>query len=172
MNRPSEEQIAAWYPRLFRTALRLTGNWEDSADLTQQAFCKALGSWERFDGRSRRTTWLHGILVNCVRDKFRRSAVRSVEELQEWSLDNSSVQGGCLAEELGRQEQLGRLREAVNDLEHELQQPFVAAVLDGYTYGEVAEMLGLPVGTVGRRVYCARRRLRSVMLESFPEELQ
>jgi RNA polymerase sigma-70 factor (ECF subfamily) len=172
VNRPSEEQIAAWYPRLFRTALRLTGNREDSADLTQQAFCKALGAWERFDGRSRPTTWLHGILVNCVRDQFRRSAVRAVEELQEWSLDNSSVQGGCVAEELGRQEQLARLREAINGLDHELQQPFVAAVLDGYTYGEVADMLGIPVGTVGNRVYRARKRLHSVMLESFPEEIQ
>ena len=172
MNRPSEEQIAAWYPRLFRTALRLTGSREDSADLTQQAFCKALSSWERFDGRSQRTTWLHGILVNCIRDQIRRSSLRAVEELQEWSLDSPSVRGGCVVEELGRREQLGRLREAIRGLDQELRQPFVAAVLDGYTYAEVAEMLGIPVGTVGHRVYRARRRLHSVMLESFPEELQ
>ena len=172
MNGPSEEQIAAWYPRLFRTALRLTGNREDSADLTQQAFCKALSSWERFDGRSHRTTWLHGILVNCVRDQIRRSSTRTVAELQDWSLDNPSVRHGCVAEELGRQEQLGRLREAIRNLDQELQQPFVAAVMDGYTYAEVAEMLGIPIGTVGHRVYSARRILHSVMLESFPEELQ
>jgi RNA polymerase sigma-70 factor, ECF subfamily len=172
VNRPSEEQIAAWYPRLFRTALRLTGSREESADLTQQAFCKALVAWDRFDGRSQRTTWLHGILVNCLRDQIRRSSVRSAEDLQEWSLDNSSRTSGCVAEELGRQEQLGQLREAIQGLDQNLQQPFVAAVLDGYSYGEVAEMLDIPVGTVGHRVYRARQRLSSVMLESFPEELQ
>ncbi|KKK83944.1 hypothetical protein LCGC14_2788310, partial [marine sediment metagenome] len=86
MERPSEEQIAAWYPRLFRTALRLTGNREDSADLVQQAFCKALGSWEQFNGNCLPTTWLHGILVNCVRDRLRRHARRPVEDVDEWAL--------------------------------------------------------------------------------------
>ena len=43
VKRPTEEQLSRWYPRLYRTALRLTGDPSDAADLTQQAFCNALG---------------------------------------------------------------------------------------------------------------------------------
>ncbi|MCK4624446.1 MAG: sigma-70 family RNA polymerase sigma factor [Phycisphaerae bacterium] len=86
MDRLSEKQVAMYYPRLFRTALRLTVSRDDSADLTQQAFCKALSYWERFDGRCRPATWLHGILLNCVRDWFRMKARRNTEEFQEWAV--------------------------------------------------------------------------------------
>ena len=66
MKRPNDEQINMWYPRLFRTALRMTGQVEIAGDLTQQAFCNALNKWELFEGKVLPTTWIHQILVNCV----------------------------------------------------------------------------------------------------------
>lgn len=169
VDRPSEEQIAAWYPRLFRTALRLTGNREDSADLTQQAFCKALGRWEQFDGNCLATTWLHGILVNCVRDRLRRHARWPVKDMDKCALAETASGEDGVPERLGRQEQLSRLRQAIEALDGELRRPLVAAVIDGYTYAEVAQMLSIPAGTVAYRVHRARRQLRAAMLESFPE---
>jgi RNA polymerase sigma-70 factor (ECF subfamily) len=169
VDRPSEEQIAAWYPRLLRTAMRLTGNSEDAADATQQAFCKALGRWDQFDGRCQPATWIHGILLNCIRDRMRRRSPPIVEGLSEWAIANAAACEDRQVDRLGRQEQLRRLRTAIEALPDKLRLAFVAAVLDGYTYQEVAEMLSTPVGTVAYRVYQARRKLRSVMLESFPE---
>ncbi len=74
-----------------------------------------------------------------------------------------------VAERLDRQEQLDFLRRAIEDLPDDTRPAFVAAVIDGYTYREVAEMLSIPVGTVAHRIYRARRSLRNAMPESFME---
>ncbi|MCY2925432.1 MAG: sigma-70 family RNA polymerase sigma factor [Planctomycetota bacterium] len=63
-----EEKITAWYPVLFRTALRLTGSATDAADLTQQAFCRAIEHWDRFQHNSSPLTWMYRILINGMKD--------------------------------------------------------------------------------------------------------
>lgn len=169
MDRLSEEQVAMYYPRLFRTALRMTGSREDSADLTQQAFCKALSRWGQFNGKCRPATWLHGILVNCVRDWFRSKARRNTENFHEWVLADMVSDRNSADKRLDRQEQLDFLRRAIEGLPDDTRPAFVAAVIDGYTYREVAEMLSIPVGTVAHRIYRARRSLRNAMPELFLE---
>jgi RNA polymerase sigma-70 factor (ECF subfamily) len=170
VDRPTEQQVAAWYPRLFRTALRLTGSVQDSADLTQEAFCKAWRNWEQFAGRCSPATWIHGILVNCVRDWFRGRASRprlAGADFGAWDLPDGSPGAG---EALDRQSQMDLLRRSIWALPGELRAPFVAAVLDGRPYQEVAELLAIPVGTVAYRVHRARQQLRSAMQQSSPED--
>lgn len=168
MDRPTDEQVAQWYPRLFRTALRMTGSIEDAADLTQQAFCKAFESWGRFDGKSLPTTWLHAILLNCVRDWARRRAGRRDDPPDPW--ETAVVDKGQNgAEELAKKETVDHLRQEIGQLPDELRRTFVAVVIDGYTYQEAAALLSIPVGTVGSRMNDARRRLRLAMRHRFPE---
>ena len=163
--RPTDEQVARWYPRLYRTALRLTGRFADAADVTQEAFSKALASWDRFDGGVLPTTWLHTILVNCVRDWARRQRARPSVRLEPWAL--AAPDGDAGDGRLARQEELAALRAAVEDLSEPLRQAFVATVIDGYRYEEAAEMLGVPVGTVASRVYQARAKVRDAVLHVF-----
>ena len=169
MERATQAQIAKWYPRLFRTALRLTRNPEDAADVTQQTFHNALRNWDRFDGGALRTTWLHQILLNCVRDWSRRRSVRSAEPLDEWAVAAATSRDADPAETVERSEQADRLVDAINNLPTLVRQAFAATVLDGYTYQEAAELLGLPMGTVASRVHQARRRLTEAMRQAFPE---
>jgi RNA polymerase sigma-70 factor (ECF subfamily) len=167
---PTNQQIAAWYPRLFRSALRLCGNVHDSADLTQQAFCRALATWSQYDGRCQPVTWLHGILINCVRDWARWHAVRGTTvDFDEWSVA-AVAPGGSPAERLGMDEDLARLRSAITALPDDLRRPFVAAVMDGHPYQVVAEMLATPVGTVAYRVHLARRALSDTLRLDAREE--
>lgn len=179
MEQPTSAQVAEWYPRLFRVALRLTGNAEDAADLTQQAFCQALGNWGRFDGGVRPTTWLHTILVNCVRDWARRRAVRAAEPLDEWAIA-ASADGVCRgagpasreddpSAAAERAEQLARLRRAIDRLPSQIRPSFALTVLDGYSYKEASEILSLPVGTVASRVHAARQALRAALEATHPE---
>lgn len=163
---PTEEQIASWYPRLYRTALRLTGSAEQAADLTQEAFCRALDGWDGFNGEALPTTWLHCILLNCVRDCDRRRKVRSGEPLNEWSL---AVVTDRPAEQLEKREQLDRLRQVIEELPAALRPAFVATVLDGCTYQEAGELLSVPAGTIASRVHEARKKLSAAMQEAFPE---
>ena len=161
-------QIAQWYPRLYRTAFRMTRSADDAADLTQQTFYQALRGWDRFDGKVLPTTWLHAILLNCVRDWARRRAVRPVEPLDEWSIPAARSQGTPL-EAVQRSEQSTRLHAAMDALPAPIRQAFAATILDGYTYQEASELLSLPVGTVASRVHEARRLLRGAVTDMLSE---
>jgi RNA polymerase sigma-70 factor (ECF subfamily) len=167
VTRPTNEQIGAWYPRLFRTALRLTGSHDDASDLTQQAFLKALGGWESFDGRSLPTTWLHRILVNCVTDWRRKLSSGPSQAIDEWAL--VLADGDSTGRRQDMQEPMQHLRQAIEELPVALRSAFVATVVDGYTYEEAAGVLKVPVGTIGSRVHEARKQLRTVMQRDFPE---
>jgi RNA polymerase sigma factor (sigma-70 family) len=169
VNRPSEQQVTAWYPRLFRTALRLTGSAEDAADLTQQAFCKALGTWDRFDGAALATTWLHQILLNCVRDWARRRAVRNAPQVEEWDLLPANDDTPEGREGIEKQEEGAAVRKAVEGLPGDVRSALVATVIDGYSYAEAAELLQVPVGTIASRVYRARTILRAAMGDATEE---
>lgn len=169
VDRPTEEQIGRWYPRLFRTALRLTGNPEDAADVTQQAFCQALRRWDRFDGGALRTTWLHQIVLNCVRDWARRRSIRQSEAIDAWTLATLKDPDLEASTRLEQREQMLCLRRAIEGLASETRSVFAATVLDGYTYEEAADLLSVPVGTIASRVHEARKHLRGVMQKAFPE---
>ena len=169
MNRPNDEQVALWYPRLFRTALRMTCSVEDAADLTQQAFCKALDRWDQFDGKGLPTTWLHSILVNCVRDWARLRSARGDETVDPWALAIVSDHDRGACEQLDRKEKLAELRKEVDSLPDSLRHAFIAVVLDGYTYRETAELLSVPIGTIASRINDARGRVHVAMRRRYPE---
>lgn len=71
--------------------------------------------------------------------------------------------------DIDQQERLDHLRQAIEALPDKIRRAFIAAVLDGYTYKEISEMLSVPVGTIAHRIYKARRSLRKTMLKKFPE---
>ncbi|MCG3180443.1 MAG: ECF RNA polymerase sigma factor SigE [Phycisphaerae bacterium] len=168
VNRPTEQQVAQWHQRLVRTALRLTGDRDQADDLAQQAVCQGLAAWERFDGQCLPMTWLHRILLNCFRDRVRRDSVRRAEELDEWAV--AAPSDGTGPEAVEKEEELACLRMAINQLPDDLRRPLVAAVLDGHSYQEVAELLGIPAGTVASRIHKARRQLLETLRQTFGEE--
>jgi RNA polymerase sigma-70 factor (ECF subfamily) len=169
MDRPTDKQFADWHSRLFVTALRMTGDYDAAGDLAQEAMLKACRNWHRFDARNLPTTWLHSILVNCVRDWRRRQAVRSSEPLEEWTLVPAANSTDQPVRRLEEQEQLAHLRAAIENLPVTLQATFVAVVMDGFSYQETAELQSISAGTVASRVHEARVRLRAAMLKTFGE---
>jgi RNA polymerase sigma-70 factor (ECF subfamily) len=165
----AENELDGCYRRLFRTALRLTGNDQDAADLTQQAICDGMEKWPLFRGQSDPLTWLHRILINGFRDWTRRKAIRSAEPLDEWALRAVGNGAASAADRLGDQEQLARLREAIAGLSGPLRAAFIVTVMDGYSHREAAGILEVPVGTVASRVSAARQQVAAEMRKAFPE---
>ena len=152
---------------LYATAMRLTRNRADAEDLVQDTFVKALRFEDRFTPGTNLKAWLFTILHNTWKNRLRGAAREPVD------VDSDRV------EEAGAQAEAGDGRAAVEtperlllratldaDLQRaldEMPEPFRQAVwlrdVEEFTYAEIAEMLGVPVGTVMSRISRGRRML-------------
>ncbi|MCY2930768.1 MAG: RNA polymerase sigma factor [Planctomycetota bacterium] len=169
-NLDRDEQIQQAYPVLFRTALRLTGNEHDATEMTQEAICKAVANWDAFGGRARRTTWLYGILVNCVRDWARRKSADRQVAFDQWEAVSIGDAAEAALLQRKAQEHTEALRQAIETLPDRLRRAFVLTVMDGLSYEDAAETLDVPEGTIASRVNAARARLAQAMRKAFPDD--
>ena len=147
--------------RLLATATRLLGSTAEAEDAVHDAFLKAFGAIGRYRGEAALSTWLQRILIHHCYDLLRRRKRRD-----EVSLDGES---GSPMEPATRENtplQIA-LREALNTLPPRSKACFVLFVQEGFRQQEVAELLGMRIGTVKSHVFAARTRLRALLAERF-----
>jgi RNA polymerase sigma-70 factor, ECF subfamily len=149
-----ESLVRAYQGDVWRLCFHLLGNAAAADDVTQDAFVRAFRFMHRYRGDSKFSTWLFSIARNCALDEVRRhQRRRKIAELVEAQPDRAPERT-----DLGIE-----VREAVQALPLELREPLVMIDILGQTYAEVAESLGMPVGTVKSRVHRARDSLASVL---------
>jgi RNA polymerase sigma-70 factor (ECF subfamily) len=162
-----EEVVSNHSAKVYRLAYRLTGNKFDAEDLTQEVFVRVFRSLENFkpgtlDG------WLHRITTNLFLDQARRKSRIRFDALAE---DSESRVAGT---EPGPEQsfELNNLDVDVQRALEELPPDFRAAVvlcdLEGLSYDEVAEALGVKLGTVRSRIHRGRTMLREKLAHRDP----
>lgn len=146
------------HDRLYALCRRLTGNDADAADANQEALMAIVRGLARFDGRSSFSTWSYRVATNACLDELRRRRRRPDPGLPEEQALPADDHGGPpgLDEEVA-------VRMAVDDALSTLPMTFRAAVvlrdLCGLDYAEIAEVLGVPTGTVRSRIARGRAAL-------------
>jgi RNA polymerase sigma-70 factor (ECF subfamily) len=160
----------------FRVALRITGSNQDALDVVQDGFIKAFERLADFERASGFGTWLLRIVTNQALDHLRRRKVRLAVSLD---ADEDGAPVARVAgdedppgERLEQREQADRLQRAIDDLPPEQRSAFALYASGDMTYGQIAEIVGVPVGTVMSRLYHARRRLREALADLAPRESQ
>ena len=157
---------------LYRTALRLSRNPQDAEDLVQETYLNAFRSLDRFEEGTNLRAWLFRILNNAFISQYRRRKRRpssSLEDVTEYYLyDHLTEGGGALPIDNPEREVLDRIGDervlqALEELPVEFRQVELLADVEGFSYREIAEILGIPIGTVMSRLYRARRRLQKVL---------
>ncbi len=151
---------------LYRTARRLTRSAADAEDLVQDTYLKAFRAADSFESGTNLRAWLFTILHNTARNRFRdraRDAVTVDSEAVERAAD-ASVAGGTggrvTPETLLLRETLGpELQAAVDGLPEIFRQAVWLRDVEEFSYAEIANMLGVPAGTVMSRISRARRLL-------------
>ncbi|HVU78548.1 MAG TPA: sigma-70 family RNA polymerase sigma factor, partial [Gaiellaceae bacterium] len=128
------------WPRAYRAARLVTGDAAAAEDIAQEAFLAAIRNLDRFDRRRPFGPWLHRIVVNRAIDWSRARALRNEIEADE-TLE-ARENGDAPPELVARLAGLPPDQRAVVVLRHLLE----------YTPGEIAELLGLPRGTVNSRL--------------------
>lgn len=159
---------------VFKVAFGMTRNAEDALDVVQETFLKAHRSLGRFERRASIVTWLCQIAVHQAIDLSRRRKVRQAEPLDE-RLVADGVDGpraGSPGHELPpaqnaqARELQAALDRALSKLSEKHRTVFVLYTVKGLSYKEIADSVGISIGTVMSRLFYARKNLQA-MLEEF-----
>ena len=159
--------------RAYRLALRILRSEEAARDAVQEAFVKAYTSLGRFEERSSFYTWLYRLVTNqCIDMRRREHAERRLE----WREGDPLEEGGLPlapeaedsvpalpSDEVERKELRAQLGAAIGELPEAARETLLLREVDGLAYAEIAELQGIPRGTVMSRLHYARRRLRELL---------
>jgi RNA polymerase sigma-70 factor (ECF subfamily) len=156
--------------RVFRLAVHLLRNPAEAEDVAQEAFVRAYGALDRFDGRSEPFTWLYRITVNLSLNAIRsRKTARTGGNTDDPRLESALVDRRPGFADPARQatdRQLAMaLCDGVDSLSETLRTTLVLVTVDGLSHAEVAVVLGCPEGTVAWRIHEARRKLKEFLIE-------
>lgn len=155
-------EIVAVIPRLRRFARGLTGNQPDADDLVQVALEKALTRLHQFEPGTRLDSWLYRIVQTSFLDERRKVQRREIDMEQE-QLENTPGTAGPSDSE--RNAGIADIDRALATLPDEQRLIVVAVLVEGHSYRETAESMGLPIGTVMSRLSRARKALKAVLSE-------
>ena len=145
-------------PVLYRIAYRLLGNQHDAEDVVQETFRSAWKSRASYQSALGERALLAAILRRRVVDRWRRQKLRTV------SMDESVLQIAVIGDDPLANEFDDRLQAALNLLPDQLRETLLLVVVGELTHQEVADMLGIPLGTVLSRVSRARTRMRNLLV--------
>lgn len=146
------------YDRIHGLAFRLTGNRADAEDLTQD-ICAALpAKLAGFRGEAAFRTWLYRIVVNAVRDRFRRRTThaKAASGWGDWEIARKAAEAETA-------ERMDWLRLAMDTLTPPELRETVVLVLEGLSHAEVASVLGVSEGTVSWRMSEAKKKLKQML---------
>jgi RNA polymerase sigma-70 factor, ECF subfamily len=170
------DAVVALLPELYGTARRLTKNAADAEDLVAEAVARAWRACESLSDRNAFRHWIHRILANTYTSWWRSARLRPVEEplMEEGSTDESFSlferlhQPFLLWFSTPEQEFLNKLlredlERAIDRLPETFRVAVVLADVQGLSYQEIADTLGVPIGTVRSRLARGRAALQKAL---------
>ena len=140
--------------RLFTLAARVLGSRQDAEDAVQEALVRAWLALPRFRGDARFSTWLYRICLNASHDVRGRRRVYVAEE---------ETEAADPRDRFTEHELSSELQGALNALPEEYRDAVVLADVLGCSYAEVAELTGVPEGTVKSRIFRGRSELARLL---------
>jgi len=147
---------------MMNFALMLTANRDDAQDLLQDTTLKVLDNQEKFVDNINFKGWVLTVMRNIFINNYHK-VVRAQSVLDQGvDLYNIDVINDSGFDSPDGAFQLKEITKAVNSLNDDLKIPFTM-FLSGYKYNEIAEKLGVPLGTVKSRIFFARQELQKIL---------
>lgn len=163
--------VAAYEKNVYNLALRMTGSAQDAEDMAQEAFLKAYSSLAGFRGESKFSVWLYRIVSNVCLDFLRKKGKRQTVSLSAEDDDGEDVvldvPDTAQSPEALLEKKLTRdaVRRGLASLPEDARQILLLREIQGLSYEETGETLGLEAGTVKSRIFRARKKLCAFLLD-------
>jgi RNA polymerase sigma-70 factor, ECF subfamily len=156
------EAALRWLDGLYGFALSLCRDRSTAEDLVQETYTRALAARRKAAPDENLKVWLFVILQNIWRNQVRRPHVERLMEDPNALLEVADTREGP-EKELERKRLRARLRQAIGALPDSFRQVFILCCIEGFSYREVADIVGCPTGTVMSRLARGRALLRRAL---------
>lgn len=160
-----EEIYERFGSMVFNLALRLCGEPEEAADLSQETFLKIHRHLSGFRGRSSLKTWVYRVTVNCCRSRYKRQRAWRTRVLPDSEEKLELLRDGRRSpeERAIARGAVDRIEEALAQLPAIYREAVLLRDIEGLTYEEISRVLGQRLGTVRSRIARGRDRLRALL---------
>jgi RNA polymerase sigma-70 factor (ECF subfamily) len=166
-SRAFEELVRTYQHRVFGVGLRMLGSRAEAEEIAQETFLRAHRALAEFRGEARLGTWLYGIASRLCLNRL-ASSERRHPRADDDSLDRVPANVADAATALERTELEAALHQAIAELPDERRIVVVLRDVEGLAYAEIAEALGLELGTVRSRLHRARMELKAKLERFLP----
>ena len=167
-----ERDALIFTDQLYSAALRYTKNPEDARDLVQDTYLKAFTSFHQFEEGTNLRAWLYRVLTTTFINSYRkkqRQPLLSNNEIEDWQVakaqSHTSDQGKSAEVEALEALPDRDIKRALQELPEEFRMVVYFADVEGFAYKEIAEILGVPAGTVMSRLHRGRKQLREKLTD-------
>ena len=164
--------------RAFAIAIGLVRDESDANEIVQEAFLRVYRGLEAFEGSSSFFTWLYRIVSNLAIDVMRKPSRRESESLDPARLEDgidqplvSRIDGADPQDVVRRGEIRVRIEAALSDLPPYHRGVILMREVEGMSYEEMAEAMGVSKGTIMSRLFHARRKLQRALADCYAEQI-
>ena len=153
-------------PSVYHIVFKIVRDKETADDLVQETFMKAFSALASYRPEYRFSTWLYKIAANCSIDYLRKKRIHALSLERPLENDQGSRPLDIAdysyhpERELVRKEQRMSIEEAINSLPDKYREVIIYRHKDDKSYEEIADLLGIPIGTVKARIFRARELLK------------
>lgn len=173
-----DEMVSRYWDRIYSMVHQLLRNTQDAEEVTQDAFIRAHRGLVNFRGDSAFSTWLYQIATNLARNRYwywwRRKRDKTISFDQPIGIDGEGTLADIIPAEVETpdditvtQEFVDRIGQAMEKLGAKHREILILRNIKNLSYEEIAEILGISVGTVKSRIARARESLRGKLGEDF-----
>ncbi len=166
-----ERDAMEYIDQLYGAALRMTRNPADAEDVVQETYMRAFSAFEQFTPGTNLKAWLYRILTNTYINSYRKAQrqpqTSGDEDVEDWQLARAGnhTSAGLRSAEI---EALDRMPDqvvvdALSQLSPDFREAVLLADVEGFSYKEIAEIMGTPIGTVMSRLNRGRGQLRNLL---------
>jgi len=160
--------VSRYQDRVFNTCYRMCHHQADALDLTQAVFLRALEALPRYRSSANFFTWMYRIALNLMltdRRRHRRRRTLPLDASGRHTPAEPAAHEPDGSEVVRRQETAARVQWALDQLDDEFRAAVVLKDIENLNYATIAEILGVPVGTVKSRIHRGRLLLRDLLNE-------